>query len=120
MNVNIKDYDGLTFYREDSETVNITGFKLEDPGIKKNGSPMGELYDIIIFNDVLQNPSMPERFEAILSSPIDYVKRMINDGFLGVVVKSSSTSDKFMNEAFETAEEYIQDWMKHHEGKHND
>lgn len=118
--MNIKEYDGLTFYREDLETVNIAGFKMEDPGIKKEGSPMGELYDIIIFNDVLENPSMPERFEAILSSPMDYVKRMVNDGFLGVIVKSSSTSDKFMNEAFETAEEYVRDWMKQHEGKDDD
>lgn len=115
--MNIKEYDGLTFYREDLETVNIAGFKMDNPGTKKEGSPMGDLYDIIIFNDVLKNPSMPERFQAILSSPMDYVKRMVNDGFLGVVVKSSSTSDKFMDDTFKTAEEYVRDWIKQHEEK---
>ena len=120
MNLNIKEYDGLTFYREDEETVNIAGFKLENPGVKKTGSPMGDLYDIIIFNDVLKKPSMPERFEAILSSPMDYVKRMVGDGFLGVIVKSTSTSDEFMNDAFETAEDYVRDWIKQSEGKDND
>ena len=118
--MNTKEYDGLTFYREDLKTVNIAGFKMDDPGTKKEGSPMGDLYDIIIFNDVLENPSMPERFEAILSSPMDYVKRMVNDGFLGVVVKSSSTSGKFMDDTFKTAEEYVRDWMKQHEEKNND
>lgn len=121
MNVDINDYDGLTFFREDLKTVEIRGFKLQNPGIKKDRSPMGELYDIIIFNDVLKNyPSEPERFEAVLSSPLDYVRRMAKDGFLGVVVKSSSTSGKFMDDALETAEEYIEDWKKYHEGKDND
>ena len=120
MNLNNKEYDGFNFYREDEETVNISAFKLPDPGIKKEGSPMGDLYDIIIFNDVLENPSLPERFEAILISPIDYVERMVKDGFLGVAVKSSTTSGKFMETVFTESEKYINEWIEYNKGKHND
>lgn len=116
MNENIEDFDGINFYRKDPMNVNITGFKLENSGIKKEGSSMGDLYDIILFSDVINGPSiLPERFQAILISPMHYVESMIENGFLGIVLKATSTSDEFMDDLFKKTLEYIEEWNKQSE-----
>ena len=120
MTETLEDFDGINFYREDPVCVNIAGFKLEDPGTKKEGSPMGDLYDIIIFPDVMNNPSQPERFQAILTSPLHYISRMIDDGFLGVVAKVTTTSDNFMQGIHKSMDDLVEVYIKHYEEDQND
>lgn len=116
MNENMQDFDGINFYREDPMSVNITGFKLENPGMKKEGSSMGDLYDIILFSDVVKGVSnLPERFQAILISPIDYVENMIENGFLGMLVRCTNTSDEFMDDVFKKTIKYIEECNKQFE-----
>ena len=59
---------------------------------------------------------MPERFQAILISPIDYVDRMAEDGFYGVVTKFTTTSKEIMDDIMVNMEdesfEYIKDYEK--------
>lgn len=112
-----KDFDGINFYRNADDTAEVAGFKLKDFGQKKEGSIMGDMHDIIIVN--YYTPQLPDRFEAILSSPLHYISRMIEDGFVGVVVKATSTTDKLMQEIFvkmtKEAELLISEYEKEHE-----
>ena len=86
----------------------------KDFGDKKEGSVMGDMHDIIIIK--YYPPQLPERFEAILSSPLHYISRMIEDGFVGVVVKATTTTDKFMHDIFvemtKDSESLIEDYEK--------
>jgi hypothetical protein len=107
-------FDGINFYRNDDGDLEICGFQYTDAGEKIAGSSSGELYDIIIFPE--DPPKMPEKFQAILISPIDYIDNMIDNGFLGVVSKVTTTSDEFVDTTFDTlctnASEYIEYYEK--------
>jgi hypothetical protein len=93
-----KNFDGINFYLNEDEDMEVQGFELKDFGEKKEGSMMGDMHDIIIAK--YWPPQLPERFEAILSSPLHYVSRMMEDGFVGVVVKATTTTDAFMHDIF--------------------
>lgn len=95
----ISDPDGINFYLDKNGDVEIDSFKYVDFGEKITGSPMGDMYDIIILNS--SATEMPERFFAILSEPVVYIERMIRDGFLGVVAKATTTSNHIMDIVFE-------------------
>ena len=105
-----RDFDGINFYRNENGDFEVSAFNYKTPGTKLEGSSLGELYDIIIFNE--ESPKMPERFQAVLISPLDYISRIIDDGFLGVVAKATTNSDNFMTDAFnhmsKRVEEYIE------------
>ena len=104
-------YDGLNFYFDDEDgEVVVAGFTFKVPGEKLPGSSLGDLYDIIIMSDT--RPNLPERFKAILISPVDYVKRMLGDGFVGILSKATTTSDSFMNDAFAAMTESAELIMK--------
>lgn len=110
-------YDGINFYRND-ENIEVDSFQYTEPYTKLEGSAMGDLYDIIIFPE--DPPKMPERFKAILSSPIHYVERMVQDGFLGVVAKATTTSDEFMDEVEQHFNSMVTIYIKHYEEDENE
>lgn len=111
-NLKYKEFHGLNFYKNQNGDLTVDGFEFKNFGEKLPGSSMGDLYDIIIFQE--EPPKVPERFKAILISPLHYVSRMIDDGFLGVVAKATTTSDKFMgeiyDEMYQTVSEYISEY----------
>jgi hypothetical protein len=93
-----KNFDGINFYYNEDDDHEVTGFQLKEFGEKKEGSMMGDMYDIIVVK--YYPPHLPDRFEAILSSPLHYISRMMEDGFVGVVVKATTTTDNFMHDIF--------------------
>jgi hypothetical protein len=107
-------FDGINFYRNDDGDLEICGFQYTDAGEKIAGSSSGELYDIIIFPE--DPPKMPEKFQAILISPIDYIENMLDNGFLGLVAKTTTKSAEFIDVAFnelcERTAEYIEYYEK--------
>lgn len=109
-----KQFDGLNFYRNARGELSVDGFEFKNFGEKLPGSEIGDLYDIIIFTE--NSPEEPERFKAILTSPIHYVSRMMDDGFLGVVAKATTTSDSFMNEIFEEMCKQVKEYRKVNKG----
>jgi hypothetical protein len=116
-NLENRDFHGLNFYRNQKGEISVDGFEFKNFGEKLPGSEMGELYDIIIFPD--DPPKEPERFKAILSSPLHYISRMIDDGFLGIVAKATTTSDKFMGEIYEEMLENVSLYISKYEEKMN-
>ena len=109
-----EQYDGINFYRNEDGDMEITSFIFKTPGDKIGGSSFGDLYDIILFPE--DPPKMPEKFQAILISPIEYIDNMIDNGFLGVVSKVTTTSDEFVDTTFDTLctneTEYIESYEK--------
>lgn len=113
-----KNFDGLNFYRNKDGNLEIDGFGYKNPGEKVGGTELGDYYDIIIFPE--DPPKMPERFQAILISPLDYISRMMDDGFLGIVAKATTTSNTIMDEAFENMCERAAEYIKYYEEYEND
>lgn len=106
-------FDGINFYRNDDGDLEICGFQYTDAGEKIAGNSIGELYDIIIFPE--DPPKMPEKFQAILISPIDYIENMLDNGFLGLVAKTTTKSAEFINDAFDTLSEKTAEYIDYYE-----
>ena len=108
------DFDGINFYRNEDGDLEFSQFQFKDPGEKIGGTELGDCFDIIIVQE--DPPKMPERFQAILISPIDYVDRMAEVGFYGVVTKFTTTSKEIMDDIMVNMEdesvEYIKDYEK--------
>lgn len=107
------DYDGFMFMRSDDGNLAIKAFEFNDPGQKLPGSSMGDLYDIIVTPQDLSEK--PDRFKAILISPVDYLNRMFDDGFFGVICRATTKSDKAMNENYTSMVEAIEQIMENME-----
>lgn len=108
-----KPFDGINFYRNGEGDLEISAFTYKEPSENIGGTELGEYYDIIIFPE--EPPKMPERFKAILISPLHYVSRMIEDGFLGVVAKVTKNSDNFMDDVFEVMSERAKLYIEYYE-----
>lgn len=108
-----ENYDGINFYINDEGDTEVDVFCYNEPSEKVEGSSMGDMYDIIIFQE--DPPKMPERFKAILISPAHYVSRMIDDGFLGVVAKATKTSDAFMDNTYAHMNAMVTEYIKLYE-----
>jgi hypothetical protein len=111
-------FDGINFYRNDDGDLEICGFQYTDAGEKIAGSSSGELYDIIIFPE--DPPKMPEKFQAILISPIDYIENMLDNGFLGLVAKTTTKSAKFIDVAFNELSERTAEYIEYYEKEMKD
>jgi hypothetical protein len=113
-----KDYDGINFYRNGEGELEISAFNYKTPAEKVGGNDMGDFYDIIIFPE--EPPKMPERFKAILTSPLHYISRMIDDGFLGVVAKVTTNSDNFMSDIYDSMADRAALYIKYYEELQDD
>jgi heterodisulfide reductase subunit B len=113
-----EDFDGLNFYRNEHGLHEVSGFEYKKAGQKIGGTELGDLYHIIIFQE--EPLKMPEIFEAILVSPIDYVSRMMEDGFLGIVSKVTTTSHEVAKTMFEAMSLRVSEYIKQYEEIKND
>jgi hypothetical protein len=113
-----KTFDGINFYRNEDGDLEIGSFQYKDPGEKLPGSSSGDLYDIIIFPE--DPPKMPEKFQAILISPIDYITNLIDNGFLGLVAKTTTTSSSFIDDAFEALSEKVAEYIEYYDEEFKD
>jgi len=113
-----EEYDGINFYRNDDDEIEIVSFQFKESGTKIGGTSAGDLYDIIIFPE--DPPKMPEKFQAILSSPIDYIDNMIDNGFLGVVSKVTTSSEKVVEEVFDGLCESVSEYIDYYEKEMKD
>ena len=94
---NIKEtpVDGITFLPgEEEDWTEIDTFTFNEPGEPIGGSSMGKEYGIVLLTD---DGIVTDKFYAILIDPLDYVVRMMRDGFYGVVGRRTTTSDKIFD-----------------------
>lgn len=108
-----KPFDGINFYRNENGDLEISSFQYKDAGTNLLGSSIGDMYDIILFPE--DPPKMPEKFQAILISPLDYIENMLDNGFLGVVARTTTTSQEFITDIFEYLNERTQKYINYYE-----
>lgn len=113
-----KDFDGLNFYRNEDGVHEVSGFEYKKPAEKVGGTNMGDFYHIIVFQE--DPPKMPELFEAILVSPLDYVSRMMEDGFLGIVSKVTTESQPVAETMFKAMSLRVSEYIKEYEEMNDD
>jgi len=84
--------DGFNFFVDKEGNKVVQTFEYSESGQKLKGSDLGDLFEIII---VPQKPlKEAERFRAILISPKVYINRLLDDGFIGIVGKATTQSEK--------------------------
>lgn len=94
--------DAVFFVPSDDEQLHIEGVHYKTPGEKVYGSELGDFYHIILFREDEDGGVKDlDMFEAILGSPLDYIKNMINCKFFGLVARKTTTSDKFAKDAYD-------------------
>lgn len=96
--------DGIQFFKLDDE-YSVSTFTYNNKGEKIEGSVMGDFYHIIVIPNMAESIQDLEKTEAILSSPLHYVERLINDGFSGVVAKVTTTSEEVMKHLYDEMKE---------------
>lgn len=106
--LNSVKFDGIMFVpHPDKENAHhVETFQYIDSGDKLGGSEMGDEYEIITFKEDGDGPKHRDRFSAILIDPSEYVIRMIDCDFFGVVGKKTTTSAKFFDDIYQKLEEW--------------
>ena len=100
-------FDILNFDINEEGDKKYEAYNFNDPGTELPGSPMGKSYHIMLLSKYKENEE-PEFFTAILSSPIDYVDRVMNDGFYGTIVRATTTSHTFVDTVLVKIKQFLE------------
>ena len=97
-----ENYDVLMFIPGDNEgEVRIEGNCFEDIGIKLDKGLSGDCFQVAIFKESLTEDKIVELdvFDAVLSSPIDYMERMMHSDWYGLICRKTTTSLEFFTKS---------------------
>jgi hypothetical protein len=96
-------YDTITFISGDKkDSLEVMANCYRDSGTKLGGSELGDTFDIILFREDVDGKLIePDRFEAILMEPLEYISTLIKGDWYGIVARKTTTSQKFVNEIFD-------------------
>ena len=98
-----RPYDTITFISGDKkDSLEVMANCYKDSGTKLGGSKLGDTFDIIVFReDSDGKPVEPDRFEAVLLEPLEYISSLIKGDWYGVVARKTTTSQKFVDAIFD-------------------
>jgi hypothetical protein len=89
---------------DDSIDVQLRTFKDTEEYLDE--TKLGSCYQILLYkqdkNGTLINP---ERFEAILIDPLEYISQLIPQDFYGIIAKKTKNSHKFIDNIFDKINE---------------
>jgi hypothetical protein len=96
-------YDTITFISGDKkDSLEVMANCYKDGGTKIGGSELGDNFDIILFKEDMDGKLIePDRFEAILMEPLEYISTLITGDWYGIIARKTTTSQKFVNEIFD-------------------
>lgn len=104
--VNAAKPDVLMFLppTEKESTIAFQMMHYTDNSTPVGGTALGDLYDIILFKMHKGGGGIkdPDRFDAILIEPIQYVTRLIDDDFFGIVAKVTTNSRKHITKLYDS------------------
>ena len=101
-----KNYDSLIFLpTEDVGKIRFQGSMYKEPGLKIDGSEMGDCYHIILFKDDEGEVTHLDMFEAILMAPLEYMSRLLPDEWFGIICRKTTTSKPHVQEIFDNLKE---------------
>lgn len=96
------DFDCLTFFPDyEKDALTIQGQQYKNPGEKVGGSAMGDEWHIILFREDEEKFTDLDNFDAILSSPLEYVSNLITQGWYGIIAKKTTTSQEFLKKSLD-------------------
>lgn len=94
-------FDVLTFLEgEDEQLIKVEMNTYVSPGEKIGGNDIGEMYDVILFQDHAEDPEKFDKldhFSAILGDPLEYISQLIPCGWYGIIARKTTTSEKLVN-----------------------
>ena len=104
-----ESYDCLMFIPgEKPDSLHIEGSKYRESGEKLDGSAMGDCYHILLYKDnEIKGVHNLDLFEGILMDPLEYASRLIPQGWYGMFAKKTTTSDEFINKAFDALKQSV-------------
>jgi hypothetical protein len=96
-------YDTITFISGDKkDSLEVMANCYKDVGTKLNGSKLGDAFDIILFKEDMDGKLIePEKFEAILMEPLEYISTLIRSDWYGIIARKTTTSQKFVDAIFD-------------------
>jgi|694.fasta_scaffold03125_42 hypothetical protein len=90
----------------EEDMVKVEAAKYKIPGEDVDRCDLGNMYHIVLFKqDNEGHPIDPDLFEAILIEPLEYISRVINCDFYGLVAKKTTTSSDFIQNMFDKLKE---------------
>jgi hypothetical protein len=94
--------DTIFFLPGDSKnSIDIQTSEYAEPGEIIESSSLGEKWHIILFHcDEKGELINPDKFEAILSDPLEYISGLIPQDWFGILAKKTTTSSCFVEEMF--------------------
>jgi hypothetical protein len=102
------DADAIFFLPGDNEDqIHIECAMYKEFGEKVGGSYLGDSYEIILFKEDAKEDKIynVDRFEAVLSDPLEYMSGLIPQQWYGMVCKKTTTSDRFVQKLFDKLQE---------------
>jgi len=105
--LNEEDYDTYLFLPGEQENnVHVQGSMYKDPGTKLDGSMLGDCYHIILFKEDDDGSVINlDLFEAILSSPLEYISMLMPNDWYGIICKKTTTSHPYVQKTFDNIKE---------------
>lgn len=102
------EFDCLTFFPDyDEDALCIQGQQYKNPGEKVGGSEMGDEWHIILFKEGEEKFTDLDHFDAILSSPLEYVSNLIPQGWYGLIAKKTTTSQEFLKRSLDILQKTV-------------
>ena len=102
-----KNYDSFIFLpTKDVGQIRFQGSMYKEPGLKIDGSEMGDCYHIILFKEDDEGEvTHLDMFEAILMAPLEYMSRLLPDEWFGIICRKTTTSKSYAQEIFDNLKE---------------
>lgn len=102
-----ENYDTFLFLPTDEESqIHIQGSMYKDPGVKLDGSQLGDCYHIILFKEDEEGAvTHLDLFEAILASPLEYMSQLLPMDWFGIICKKTTTSNVYVQKTFDSIKE---------------
>jgi len=96
------NYDVFTFFPGEKEhQVLIQGNSYKDPGEKLDYNDTGDCYHIILFKENGEIIEQLDRYDAILTSPVDYLSMLMEQDWYGAIFRKTTTSDAISQKLFD-------------------
>ena len=95
-----KKCDAFSFLPGDHTNKNritIQGISYIEPGETLEGSPIGDIYDILLFEEGANGYHNYDEFEAILTCPYTYGDGIYKNDFYGLIAKKTTTSKEVVD-----------------------
>jgi len=104
-----ENYDCLIFIPgEKPDSLHIEGSKYKEIGEKLDGSKLGDCYHILLYKDnETEGLHSLDLFEGILMDPLEYASMLIPQDWYGMFAKKTTTSDEFINKAFDALKQNV-------------